>query len=98
MANTFLFIGCIVNGVVCGVALNFAPFLLKRFDGALDIVLDVILHFAIIAGSFTFMWYVFPVRTEKVIFFTLGLGYSFRKKSYLIERIKSSDHIYQGKR
>lgn len=52
MANTFLFIGCIVNGVVCGVALNFAPFLLKKFDGALDIVLDVILNFATIAGSF----------------------------------------------
>lgn len=45
------------------------PFLLKRFDGALDLVLDVILHFAIIAGSFVFMWYVFPVRTEKVIFY-----------------------------
>lgn len=64
-----LFIGCIVNGVVCGVALNFAPFLLKRFDGVLDLVLDVILNFAIIAGSFVFMWYVFPVRTEKVIFY-----------------------------
>lgn len=74
MANTFLFIGCIVNGVVCGVALNFAPFLLKRFDGVLDLVLDVILHFAIIAGSFVFMWYVFPVRTEKVIFLLWVLG------------------------
>ena len=69
MADTFLFIGCIVNGVVCGVALNFAPFLPKRFDGALGLVLDVILNFAIMAGSFTFMWHAFPVRAEKVIFY-----------------------------
>lgn len=63
-----------MNGVICGVAISFAPFLLRRFDGLLDIVLDVILNFAIVAGSFTLMWYVFPVRMEKVIFLLWLLG------------------------
>mgnify|MGYP001695840584 CR=1 FL=1 len=85
MANTFKFIGCIINGVICGVAISFAPFLLRRFDGVLDIVLDVILNFAIIAGSFTLMWYVFPVRTEKVIFLLWVLGIALGRNYILLK-------------
>ena len=85
MANTFTFIGCIMNGVICGIAINFVPFLLRRFDGLLDIVLDVILSFAIIAGSFTLMWYVSPVRIEKVIFLLWVLGIALGK-NYILSK------------